>query len=73
VRLAELGPLQQRARREHYRRRYGAREVVLCWPEETCLLRAMRERPPEWRQYVRQWFDRYEPDPKNTVLRNWQA
>jgi hypothetical protein len=33
----------------------------------------MRERPPEWRQYVRQWFDRYEPDPKNTVLRNWQA
>ncbi|QIJ62560.1 HNH endonuclease [Streptomyces sp. JB150] len=63
----------ERARREHYRRRYGARVVVLWWPEETCLLRAMRERPPEWQQYVRQWFDRYEPDPKDTVLRNWQA
>jgi predicted kinase len=63
----------ERKRREHFRRRYGARSVVLWWPEETCLLRAMSERPPQWQQYVRNWFDRYEPDPEDEVLRSWQA
>lgn len=63
----------ERKRRAYYRQRYGARSVVLWWPEETCLLRAMNERPPQWQEYVRRWFDRYEPDPADEVLRSWQA
>src|SRR3546814_18401395 len=62
-----------RKTRAHYRRRYGARVVVLMPSEETCLLRAMRERPKAWQGYVRKRFDPYEPDPKDTVLRSWQA
>ncbi|MEU1596193.1 hypothetical protein ABZ468_25875 [Streptomyces sp. NPDC005708] len=60
-------------KRAHYRKRYGARSVLLWWPEETCLLRAMRERPPQWQGYVRNWFDRYEPDPADEVLRSWRS
>ncbi|WP_426568107.1 hypothetical protein [Streptomyces canus] len=63
----------ERKRRAYYRQRYGARSVVLWWPEETCLLRAMRERPPQWQEYVRRWFDRYEPDPEDEVLRSWRT
>jgi hypothetical protein len=46
--------------------------VVLWWPEEACLLRAMRERSPQWQEYVRRWFDRSEPDSEDEVLRSWQ-
>ncbi|MFD4258225.1 hypothetical protein ACFWR9_11490 [Streptomyces sp. NPDC058534] len=63
----------ERKRRAYYRDRYGARSVVLWWSEETCLLRAMNERPPQWQEYVRRWFDRYEQDPADEVLRSWQA
>lgn len=55
--------------RRHYRNRYGARVVVLLPSEETCLLRAMRERPAAWQQYVREWFDTYEPDADDEVVR----
>lgn len=63
----------ERRLRAHYRNRYGARSLVLWWPEETCMLRAMRERPERWQGYVRNWFDRYEPDPADEVLRSWKA
>ncbi|MER6977211.1 hypothetical protein [Streptomyces carpinensis] len=62
-----------RKKREHYRLRYGARSVLLWWPEETCRLRAMRERPPAWQQYARNSFDRYEPDPADEVLPSWKV
>lgn len=59
----------KRRTRRHYRDRYGARVVVLVPSEETCLLRAMRERPAAWQQYVREWFDAYESDPADEVIR----
>lgn len=59
----------KRQTRRHYRDRYGARVVVLVPSEETCLLRAMRERPAGWQRYVREWFDTYEPDAGDEVIR----
>jgi 5-methylcytosine-specific restriction endonuclease McrA len=59
----------KRRTRRHYRDRYGARVVVLLPSEETCLLRAGRERPAPWQRYVREWFDQYEPDPADEVVR----
>jgi hypothetical protein len=59
----------KRAVRESYRRRYGAHVVVVLAAEEVCLRRAMGERPMEWRRYVREWFDDYEPDPADQVVK----
>jgi predicted kinase len=57
--------------RERYRRRYGARVVVVSSPEEVCLRRAMGERPGDWYGYVRDWFAAYEPDPRDVVVRGF--
>lgn len=59
----------KRAVRESYRRRYGARVVVVWAPEEVCLRRAMGERPEAWWGHVRSWFDAYEPDPRDEVVK----
>lgn len=55
--------------REHFRQRYGAQVVVILPPEEMCLQRVMNERPREWWGYVRSWFEAYEPDPRDTVIK----
>jgi predicted kinase len=59
----------RRAVREQYRRRYGAAVVVVWAPEEVCLRRAMGERPEAWWGHVRGWFDAYEPDDRDTVVK----
>ncbi|MDN3356068.1 HNH endonuclease [Actinomadura sp. DC4] len=59
----------KRAVRESYRRRYGARVVVVLAAEEVCLRRAMGERPDQWRRYVRAWFDAYEPDDRDEIIK----
>lgn len=55
--------------RERFRRRYGARVVVILASEEMCLQRVMGERPQQWWGYVRAWFEAYEPDPRDTVIK----
>lgn len=59
----------RRAVRESYRRRYGARVVVVLAAEEVCLRRVMGGRPEQWRRYVREWFDAYEPDPSDEIVK----
>ncbi|MEV4173996.1 AAA family ATPase [Nonomuraea sp. NPDC049709] len=59
----------KRAVRESYRRRYAADVVVVWAPEEVCLRRAMGERPQAWWGHVRGWFAAYEPDERDTVIR----
>ncbi|WP_285636856.1 HNH endonuclease [Actinoallomurus iriomotensis] len=59
----------KRTVRDSYRRRYGARVVVVLAAEELCLRRAMAERPEQWRRYVREWFDAYEPDERDEIVR----
>lgn len=59
----------KRAVRESYRRRYGARVVVVWAAEDVCLRRAMGERPEAWWGHVRAWFDSYEPDPRDEVVK----
>lgn len=59
----------KRSFREQYRRRYGASVVVVWAPEEVCLRRAMGERPQAWWGHVRSWFDGYEPDARDEVVR----
>ncbi|MEU3899750.1 hypothetical protein [Streptomyces sp. NPDC045251] len=67
-----LATAPKRATRAHYRNRYGARVVLLMPSEETCLLRAMRDRPEPHQGWVRKWFDAYEPDAADEVLRDWR-
>ncbi|MFI6609291.1 AAA family ATPase [Streptomyces sp. NPDC050507] len=45
--------------RETYMRR-SCRTVLVLASEAVCLERARAERPPEWQDYVRNWFTRYE-------------
>ncbi|UBU10018.1 AAA family ATPase [Nonomuraea gerenzanensis] len=59
----------KRAVRESYRRRYGAAVVVVWAPEEVCLRRAMGERPAAWWGHVRGWFEAYEADERDLVVR----
>lgn len=59
----------KRAVRESYRRRYGARVVVVWAPEDVCLRRAMGGRPEAWWGHVRAWFDGYEPDPRDEIVK----
>lgn len=59
----------KRSVREQYRRRYGAAVVVVWAPEEVCLRRAMGERPQAWWGHVRSWFDGYEPDSRDDVVK----
>lgn len=59
----------RRSVRESFRRRYGA-SVVLVWAaEEACLRRAMGERPEAWWGHVRAWFEAYETDERDTVIK----
>lgn len=62
----------KRKERDRYRRRYGAQVVVVTAPEEVCLRRAMSERPDDWYGHVRGWFDKYEPDPLDVVVRGYE-
>lgn len=55
-----LGAPRRRDRDKFLRR--GYRVVVLDTDMDTCLARARAERPPEWQDYVRNWFSRFEPD-----------
>ena len=59
----------RRAVREQYRRRYGASVVVVWAPEEVCLRRAMGGRPEAWWGHVRSWFDGYEPDGRDEIVK----
>lgn len=60
-----------RADRERYRHRYAARVVVVFAPEEECLRRSMAQ-PGGWYGYVRDWFSRYEPDPRDEVVDGYE-
>lgn len=60
----------KKADRTRYRRRYGARVVVVLASEEVCLRRAMGERPEAWWGHVRSWFTAYEPDERDEVVKS---
>lgn len=48
--------------RERLKQRVGADELVFIdTPEDECLLRA-KERPREWAGYVKDWFERFQPE-----------
>lgn len=61
----------KRRDRDRYRLRYGAQVVVVMSPEDVCLRRAMGERPGDWFGHVRGWFDAYEPDPRDVIVRGY--
>lgn len=50
------------------RHTHGCRVVLLLPTQATALRRAQHERPPEWQQYIRSWYQQYEPDTRDTVI-----
>jgi hypothetical protein len=61
----------RRSDRNMYRRRYGAEVIVVLSPEDVCLRRAASQRPGDWHRYVKSWFNTYEPDPADVVVRGY--
>jgi 5-methylcytosine-specific restriction protein A len=64
----ERGWIISSAPRVADRHQYGTRVVLLLPTQTTAMERALRERPPEWLDYVKRWFERYEPDERDTVV-----
>lgn len=55
--------------RSEVRHQYGVPVVVIDPPIDVPLRRAARDRPEAFMGYIRDWYARYEPDPRDTVIR----
>ncbi len=65
-----IGGYPLKAERERLETRLSATSIFIDTPKEICLERA-KDKPSEWKGYVLDWFERYDPPGSQNVQALW--